>query len=245
MVDIHCHILPGVDDGAHSMGESIAMARIARRSGVDKIAATPHFPGNEESVDLLPLILSRVRRLRQELRRQGIPLELVPGAEILCVPETLELAKRRMLPTLGDSRYLLTEFYFDLPGEDMNYILTELKRMDYSPILAHPERYEAVQREPELVRSWFDGGIVIQLNKGSVLGSFGAGPEQCAHELLRMGAVHVIASDAHGADSRTTDMGAIRSWAEENLGRAYADVLLRRNPGLIIRGQPTIPVSFS
>lgn len=243
MVDIHCHILPRIDDGSQSLGESIAMARMARLSGVDKLAATPHFNGTEDSLELLPRILNRIRRLRQELQRQSISVEIVPGAEILCLPETLDLAKRELLPTLGGSRYLLVEFYFDLPGADMNQMISKLQEMEYIPVLAHPERYDAVQKQPELVREWFEQGTVIQLNKGSVLGAFGPGPERCAHELLRQGAVHVIASDAHGADNRTTDMGPIRAWAEENLGRTYADVLLRRNPGLILRGRPTLPVN--
>ena len=243
MVDIHCHILPRIDDGAQSMAESIAMARMARLSGVDKLAATPHFNGTAESLEMLPGIMSRIRRLRQELRRMDLPLEIVPGAEILCLPETMDLARRELLPTLGGSRYLLIEFYFDLPGEEMDEMISRLQEMEYIPVIAHPERYDAVQRNPELVWKWFDQGNVIQLNKGSVLGAFGPDPERCAHGLLQRGTVHVIASDAHGADSRTTDMGRIRAWAEENLGRTYADVLLRRNPGLILRGRQTLPVT--
>ena len=243
MVDIHCHILPKIDDGSRSMGESIAMARMAKICGVDKLAATPHFNGTEQSLEMLPGIMSRVRRLRQELQRQNISLEIVPGAEILCLPETLDLARRELLPTLGGSRYLLVEFYFDLPGEEMNHLISGLQEMEYIPVLAHPERYEAIQKNPELAWRWFDQGNIIQLNKGSVMGAFGPAPERCAHELLRRGTVHVIASDAHGADSRTTELGRLRAWAEENLGRTYADVLLRRNPGLILRGQPTLPVN--
>lgn len=224
------------------MADSVAMARLARQSGVDKIAATPHFMGNEGALPLLPKIISRLHRLQQELERQNIPLELVPGAEILCLPETLELARKGLLPTLGNSRYLLTEFYFDLPGEEMDRILTSLREMDYIPVVAHPERYGAVQKHPELVYEWFGRGNVIQLNKGSVLGAFGTGPERCARALLHDGVVHVIASDAHRPDSRTTDMGPVRSWAEENLGRAYADVLLRRNPGQILMGKPVLHV---
>ena len=115
MVDIHCHILPRIDDGSRSLSESVAMARIASSSGVTHIAATPHFAGREESLEELPRVISRVRRLQQELAHQGIPVEIVPGAEILFQPETLELARTEMLPTLGGSRYLLTEFYFDYP----------------------------------------------------------------------------------------------------------------------------------
>ena len=243
MVDIHCHILPRIDDGSRSMGESVAMARMAKMCGVDKLAATPHFNGTEDSLEMLPVILSRIRRFRQELKRQDISVEIVPGAEILCLPETLDLARRELLPTLGGSRYLLIEFYFDLPGEDMDRMISGLQEMEYIPVLAHPERYAAVQKQPELVWKWFDQGNIIQLNKGSVMGAFGPDPERCAHSLLQRGTVHVIASDAHGADSRTPDMGRLRAWAEENLGRTYSDVLLRRNPGLILQGRPTLPIN--
>lgn len=147
-----------------------------------------------------------------------------------------------MLPTLGHSRYLLTEFYFDYPAEELDGALKALKEMDYIPVVAHPERYAAVQNQPELVYGWFDRGMVIQMNKGSVLGSFGNSAERCAQKLLDRGMVHVIASDGHRADSRTPDMSFIRSWAEDNLGRSYSDVVLRRNPGLILRGKPTVSV---
>lgn len=242
MVDLHCHILPKIDDGSRSMAESVAMARLARASGVDRIAATPHFPGRAESVELLPKILNRVTRLRSELEREGIDLMILPGAEILCLPETAELAKKGMLPTIGDSRYLLTEFYFDTPAQTLDAMLRALAQREYIPVIAHPERYGAVQRRPELARRWFEQGYVIQVNKGSVLGAFGPEPERCAGQLLRQGTVHVIASDAHRADARTTDMGPVRAWAEENLGREYADVLLRRNPGRIIAGKSVVPV---
>lgn len=242
MVDIHCHILPRIDDGSRSLSESIAMARVAASSGVTQIAATPHFVGKAESLEELPRIVSRVRRLQQELVHQEIPVEIVPGAEILFLPETLELARREMLPTLGHSRYLLTEFYFDYPAEELDGALKALKEMDYIPVVAHPERYAAVQNQPELVYGWFDRGMVIQMNKGSVLGSFGNSAERCAQKLLDRGMVHVIASDGHRADSRTPDMSFIRSWAEDNLGRSYSDVVLRRNPGLILRGKPTVSV---
>lgn len=242
MVDLHCHILPKIDDGSRSMAESVAMARMARASGVDRIAATPHFPGKAESVELLPKILSRLERLQLELAREEIDVKIIPGAEILCLPETPELAKRGMLPTIGQSRYLLTEFYFDTPGQTLDAMLRGLARQEYIPVIAHPERYGAVQRHPELARRWFEQGYVIQINKGSVLGAFGPEPERCAGQLLEQGIVHVIASDAHRSDARTTDMGPLRAWAEENLGRQYADVVLRRNPGRIIAGKNVVPV---
>lgn len=240
LTDLHCHILPKIDDGARNLSESVAMAQIALKSGVDQICATPHFPGVEESLALLPKILSRVNQLRDELAFQRIPVEILPGAEILCMPETIELADKGMLPTLGNSRYLLTEFYFDTPGEEIDRMLQGLGARGYYPVVAHPERYQAVQKRPGLVRRWFEMGFVIQLNKGSILGAFGSGAERCAIELLHQGGVHLIASDAHRMDFRTTNLEPVYAWAVEHLGVDYADVLLRRNPKRILHGQPPV-----
>lgn len=240
MVDIHCHILPQMDDGAAVWNESVEMARIAWKTGVTQIAATPHFPGTEEAASLLPQILRRVQTLQEELNRQRIPVTVYPGAEVLCLPQTADLARKDLLPTMGMGRYVLTEFYFDTPGEEMERLLHPLFARGYLPVIAHPERYEAVQKDPSLALRWFDREWGIQLNKGSVFGAFGAEAERTALWLLRHGAVHMIASDAHHAKTRTTDFSRIAAWAEKNLGAAYTDVLLRRNPQRVIRGLPLV-----
>lgn len=240
MVDIHCHILPTIDDGASSMAESVALARMAWQSGVTKIAATPHFPGTAEAVELLPRILTKTRQLQQRLRELEIPVELVPGAEVLCLPQTGELARQGMLPTLGSGRYVLTEFHFDTPGEEITRMLDAVARFGYLPVVAHPERYDAVQDDPELTKQWFDRGWCLQMNKDSVFGLYGQHARQTALELLRWGAIHVIAGDAHHVRSRNTDFSRIKAWARDNLGPEYADVLLEQNPRRILRGQNVV-----
>ena len=112
MVDIHCHILPGIDDGAQDMAEAVQMARMAYDSGVTDIAVTPHFRGERESLDLIPVIEEGVLKLRKALFEEGIDINIHQGAEILCVAETPYLAEAGLLPTIGDSKYVLLEFYF-------------------------------------------------------------------------------------------------------------------------------------
>lgn len=243
MVDIHCHIIPEVDDGAWDLEDALEMARIAVRSGVRRIVATPHFKGVPESRNVLPGISGQFRVLEDAVRREGLPLELIPGAEILCVPQTLEMAHRGHLPTLGRSRYVLVEFYFDASAEFLDMALEELCSCGYRPVVAHPERYGAVRQEPDLVYRWFRRGIVLQINKGSVLGAFGRRAEETAVRLLHRGLVHVIASDAHSPEHRTTDLSLVRRWAMENLGREYTRVLLEDNPARISRGQPVCEAS--
>ena len=240
MVDLHCHILPKMDDGAQTMAESVEMAGLAWKSGVKQMAATPHFPGTEESLAMLPRILERTRQLQARLRENRIPLELVPGGEVLCLPQTPELARRGLLPTLGQGRYVLTEFPFDMPGEEISRMLMLLHRWDYLPVVAHPERYDAVREEPSLGQYWFDCGYGLQINKDSVLGLFGQSVRNTAWELLARGTVHVIASDAHHLRERNPDFTRICQWAGAHLEPGYAEILLRENPRRIIQGMPLV-----
>lgn len=242
MIDIHCHILPNIDDGSSSLEESVAMARLAAASGVTEIIATPHFRGEPESLQMVTEIMDRVNRLRRRLEREEIPVKIHPGVEVLCTPRTPEMGANRRLPTLASGGYVLTEFYFDESGAFMSDILSSLKAQGYSPVVAHPERYEAVQRDIRLPREWFDRGYVLQINKGSVLGAFGSRVQQTAEALLRNGLAHVIASDAHGANMRTPHMRELMSWVSANLGPEYGRILLEENPARIVAGQPTVPV---
>lgn len=241
MVDIHCHILPGVDDGAYHLEESLEMARLAVRSGVTDIIATPHFQGNRAAMEGLGRILKKLELLRDALAQERIPLRVHPGVEILCLPQTLELARQKRLPTIGEGRYVLVEFYFDADAVFMDDALEELARCGYWPVVAHPERYGAVQRDLGLAQDWFDRGYVLQINKGSPLGAFGPRVQQTAAKMLRMGLAHILASDAHSAERRTTDMDKLVRWTAEHLGPGYTRILLEENPARILKGLPVVP----
>ena len=241
MIDIHCHILPGFDDGAGDLAESLAMVQGALDSGVTGIVATPHFRGEPASMQQLGKLVRCYRQLRQAVARAELPLELYPGAEILCTPDTLDMARQKQLPTLGDTDYLLTEFYFDESPDFMDTVLAGLRECGYVPVVAHPERYEAVQHSPRTVEQWFRRGYLIQLNKGSILGAFGHRPQQTAHWLLEAGLAHMAASDAHSPYRRTTDMAPLRAALLDKYPAAYVSVLLEQNPRRLVRGEPMVP----
>lgn len=242
MIDIHCHILPEFDDGASSPEEAIAMAHMAADSGVTAIVATPHFPGKASSLERIPALLDRYEWLRRAVRSQRLPLKIHPGAEILCLPETLELARSHSLPTIGNTAFLLTEFYFDESFSQMTRLLEGLSEEGYIPVVAHPERYHAIQEDPKLLKQWYANGYVLQLNKGSILGAFGPEPEEAAAAMLEMGLAHLIASDAHSARRRTPHMGALGLWMEENCEPDYARLLLTENAARLLAGKR--PVYF-
>jgi protein-tyrosine phosphatase len=235
MIDIHCHILPNVDDGSSSMEESMEMARMALYSGITAVVATPHFLGEPESLEQLPLIDRAYRELKKSLMIWDIPLRLHKGAEILCTKKTSILAAERKLPTLSNTRYVLTEFYFDETFEFIDDCLAEISYHGYRPVIAHPERYAAIQQDPLRARHWVNHNFVLQLNKGSVLGAFGSHAQQCANDLLELGLVHLFASDAHGCITRTPQMTPLLEWAEEYCDPVYTRILLEENPQRILR----------
>lgn len=238
MIDIHCHILPDIDDGASSMEEALEMARMAWTSGVTDIAATPHFRGLMEEVELRETIRSRLELFRAALRQEQIPLRIHEGAEILCLPETPELAERKLLPTLAGTNYVLTEFYFDESFTYMDEILSEIAACGYRIVVAHPERYGVIQRNPRLLERWVRLGYTLQLNKGSILGSFGHRAEAAAHDILGLELAHLFASDAHSCHSRTPHMGALEEWAEEFCDPELTHILLTENPRRLLQGKP-------
>lgn len=242
MIDIHCHILPHFDDGSSCLEESLEMARMAVASGTTAIVSTPHFPAKPDFLEHLPVILGKYNTLRDALEQAGIDLKLIPGAEILCLPDTPWMAENRQLPTIGDTDYLLTEFYFDESSGYINRMLENLSAAGYRPVIAHPERYRAVQTDPKLAEYWFRSGYVLQVNKGSLLGSFGSRPEGTATEMLKRGLVHLIASDAHSATQRTPHMVALHRWLRAHCDEEYIRILLDRNPGRLIENREMVPI---
>lgn len=242
MTDIHCHILPSVDDGAENMAEALAMARMAEDSGVSTIVATPHcaIPGAERANVVSRELYDRFVEFRDAMAAAGIGVKLKAGAEVFCTEETPRLLREGKLLTLASSDYLLTEFYFDMPGAYMDHLLARLVVEGVRPVVAHPERYEAVQRQPEIAEEWARKGYALQMNKGSVLGRFGRSAAQAASYLLRRGAIHLVASDAHSARSRTPDMTEIRFFLEDYFSEEYSRVLLVENPWRILENKPML-----
>lgn len=242
MIDLHCHILAGVDDGAASDAESCMMAQIAVDSGVRTIAATPHFdPAAGEEQALARRLREGFVRLERLLRRQQIPLELKPGMEVFSTPDTPRLLREGCLLTLGGSRYLLLEFSFDGSAAFAEHILEEVRRQGAVPVVAHPERYHFIQAQPERLYRWLELGYVLQLNKGSFFGRFGRRAARTAHWCLREGCLHLIASDAHSPYQRTTRLSDIHEYISETASQTAADLLLRHNPAHILADLPVQP----
>ena len=186
MVDIHCHILPGLDDGAADMDEALVMARVAAQSGSRTIIATPHA-GHAEAKASPEAIRAAVKSLQQQVDAAGIDLKLLPGMELLCGSRLERILHNGAYLTLAGSRYLLVEFYFDETLPAIRGMLHSIVEHGLTPVIAHPERYEAVQRDPWVAAAWMEQGYGIQINAGSLLGYLGSDAKRTGKWLVRNG----------------------------------------------------------
>ena len=237
MIDIHTHILPEIDDGAESLDDAYEMALMAVRSGVKALVATPH---SNQSVDFPDNELQKQKKafaeFKQILHQEKVPLKLYRGMEIWSSVDMVEKIKLGKLITLNHTPYVLIEFAFDEEPWWIEAIIEEIQEAGLIPILAHPERYFSVQDEPYLLQEWREIGALAQMNKGSILGRFGRDVERTAEVLLRNRLFSCIASDAHHAYIRTTDMKELYYYLQRHYSLKEQDRLLRKNPLSILQG---------
>lgn len=237
MTDIHSHIIPGIDDGSPDMESSLQMLWMAAESGVKRIVATSHcnIPGMFDNFASDDLIL-RVKELQDTAKSEEIPIRIAPGMEVFATEDLPDLIRKKKVWTLNGTKYFLMEFSFDEDPDFCFYILRKVRNLGYIPVIAHPERYYFIQEDPQLAFEWCVDGSVLQLNKGSVLGRFGEGPERTAHALIEHGLAACVASDAHSPYSRTTDMRELRHVLRSRFGEEPMKLLLEENPLRIVRG---------
>ena len=248
MIDIHSHVLPGIDDGSQSMDESLEMLAMAVDSGVRTLVVTPHCNIPDEFDNYVgPELEALFHQLDEERDLAGIPIKLCKGAEIFATEELPELLQEGKAWTLNGTRYFLTEFAFT---EDPGYcerILYRCREAGFLPIIAHPERYVFIQEDPQIAYEWCTAGYGLQINKGSPLGRFGPGPAHTAELLLEHGLVCCVASDAHSPVQRSTHMGEISEYLRDEFSEDYRRLLLEEDPARILSGRELLgyrPIPF-
>lgn len=238
MIDIHTHILPGIDDGAIDMEESVEMAIMAAESGVEYIVATPHcnIPGFVENY-LDDRFVEVIREFKAAVSEVDIPINILVGMEVFATPELPKLLMDNRIVTLNGGKYFLTEFAFDEDLEFCDIILDQCARVGYVPVIAHPERYSFIQENPEHVAKWIHKGYAVQINKGSIQGKFGRTARRIANILLQRRMVTCVASDAHSSYRRTPHMREIYEYLSYEYGAEYAEQLLYDNPLKILKSE--------
>lgn len=201
MIDIHSHILPGVDDGAKTEADSIAMAKAAIDEGIDTIIATPHHR-NRAYDNYKQEIETNVTILNELFQQHDLPLTVLPGQEVRIYGELLEDYEQGDIQTLGDTNYLLIEFPFGEVPQYTEQLLYDIQLKGLRPVIAHPERNRELMNNHERMYELVRNGALAQLTAASLIGKFGKEIEEFSHQLLAANLVHFIASDAHNTDSR-------------------------------------------
>jgi len=236
VIDLHCHVLPGIDDGPETIDGSLAIARAAAAAGTRTLVATPHvswrYPNDADTISRL------VDEVNGRLAAESVTLEILPGAE-LAMTRVIDIDPGE-LPrlSLGGGPWLLVEPPFTLVATGLDTIVFDLQRQGHRVLLAHPERCPALHRDPRMLGSLVRAGVLTSITAGSLAGKFGETVRRFALQLVQDELVHNVASDAHDTVGRPPSMaaeieqaglGPLREWLTEEV------------PAAILAGEETIP----
>jgi protein-tyrosine phosphatase len=234
VIDLHCHILPGIDDGAPDLATSIAMAKMAVADGIVTIACTPHILPGVYANDAM-CIAAAVAGLRQALADAQIPLELTTGADVHIAPNLLADIRAGRVPTVAGSRYLLLEPPHHVLPPRLEDFAFGLAAAGIVPILTHPERLKWVEGHYPLVERLASRGVLMQITAGSLSGRFGSRAKYWAERMLDEGIVDLLATDAHDIKHRPPRLSEARDLVETRCGEATATWLVATNPLYILK----------
>ncbi len=228
VIDIHSHILPGIDDGSDSWDTSMEMLRIAAREGITDMIATPHFKAGHRNAPPSK-VKELAARLQEKINNEGIEINIYTGNEIMYFGGAIDRLERGEILTMCDSDYVLVEF---LPGDDYRHIsgaLDEFRYMGYLPIIAHVERYECMLRETKYIEELSRRGIRIQINAPSYTGALGHKVKKAVTHILDEGYVDFIGTDAHDTGKRAPRMIKCLKQLDKRYVREDADDLVCTN----------------
>jgi protein-tyrosine phosphatase len=236
VIDLHCHLLPGIDDGAADLSASLEMARAFVEQGVTVVACTPHIlPGLYHNSG--PAIREATEQLQTVLNDEGVPLRLVTGADAHMTPDFVAGLRSGHLLSLADSRYVLVEPPHHTAPPQLEDFFFNLVVAGYVPILTHPERLSWVPSRYETIKRLVQAGVWMQVTSGSLSGAFGRNPLYWGNRMLDEGFVHLLASDAHDPERRRPDLAAGFELAAKRVGAEEGQNLVLTRPAGILGNQ--------
>ncbi|MDO4967631.1 MAG: hypothetical protein Q4E70_02605 [Candidatus Saccharibacteria bacterium] len=237
MIDIHCHLLPAIDDGAKTLEESLKIFRNAANAGLSDIILTPHYIKgteycfNNKSKDQL------IEVMREALRREKIKIKIYSGNEVYIDRELPELVKKGEVATLAGSRYLLLELPINSEDNSAGEVVFNLKSMGITPIIAHPERYEYFKARPDRVKRYLELGCLLQGDYHSLLGKYGRRSQKALKVFLKRGQISFLGSDTHRYTQDYRLAEAERAVLKIVKDREKVEELFLENPKKVIKNQ--------
>ncbi|WP_432662610.1 CpsB/CapC family capsule biosynthesis tyrosine phosphatase [Wukongibacter baidiensis] len=236
MIDIHCHILPFMDDGPRSVNEALEMAKVAYEDGIRKIVATPHYIENG-MVTSRDKVMKSIQEFNYILQENSVDIEILPGHEVYFTWKIPLYVKKEEVCTLNNTQYFLMEFPLSNMPKQANEIIFRLKLMGKTPILAHPERYKEVQENPNILIEYINMGVLCQVTSGSITGRFGKKAMETVRTLIKNNMAHFVASDGHSSRVRAPRLKSTYRKSIEVFGEEKAEKLFKINPQKVIKGE--------
>jgi len=240
MIDIHTHILPGVDDGARDLDEAMEMCRLCADDGIRVIAVTPHDLNGVYSNDRNSVI-KHTSAFKEEVSKQSIPIEIVHGADIAMSPDLLEKLDNGSIMPLNDTgRYILLEPPQFFMIDAFKRLIFEIRRRSIVPIITHPERNETLMTHQDALYDAVIAGALIQVTAARLTGAFGPQVRMRTIDLLTRNMVHFIASDSHSTKTRKPGLSRARTEAAVHVGQAEATRMATERPEAVLRGDEIV-----
>ena len=236
MIDLHSHILPQIDDGAGSIEESTALLKEAKSAGFNAVFMTPHYieSSMEETIENKNLL---IQEIQNQLKEEDIEIDLYCGAEIYISPITDKLLYDKKVETLNNSKYVLLELPRYSVIQYLDEVLSRLIAQKYIPIIAHPERYDIVQKNPNLLIDLINKGVYFQMNYGSIVGYYGKTAQKTAKILLKSNMIQFLGTDVHKAGTIYGRVDKIIRKIKKVIGEYELEKLTIDNPKAVIETQ--------
>ncbi len=237
MIDIHCHCLPGIDDGPKTWDDSLLLCGALVADGITTVVATPHLIDGVYP-NVAPRVAELVAELEARLITANIPLRVLPGAEVAMSCRHLTDDRFDLVPRLAGQPYVLIELPTTLIPPGLETLFFSIARRGVTPVVAHPERYFPVQQNVALAQAWRRAGALLQIDAESVLGLFGPETERTAFRLIHAQLAHALASDSHSSRKRRPRLEAARGVVATRAGEQVATFLTHEGPGRLVAGEP-------
>jgi protein-tyrosine phosphatase len=241
--DIHCHCLPGLDDGPGTMAEALALCRRLVAEGIETVVATPHQLGRFNGRNDAKKVRDVTLQLNAQLQRTGIQLSILPGGDVRVDERVCRLLQDDQILTLADAgKYILLELPYEI-FIDIEPLLIELAAMKIKSIVSHPERHSMLRRQRQVILRWLDIGAYFQIDADSILGNFGQDVCEAAWHFLSSGWALLVATDAHNTSERKPCISDAFNLIRTGLGEDLASLVCIENPARIVNGRDIVRVN--
>lgn len=236
MIDVHSHIIPKIDDGCPNLEESYAILEEAIKAGFTDIISTSHYIEDYYETNSKDRH-AWVEAMNKVNKENNMQVTLHSGSEIYVTPKLVELIKEKQVGTLADSRYVLFELPMNSNIKNLDEIIFEIQSHAMVPVIAHPERYAYVQKDPNCLLPYLEKGVLFQANYGSIIGIYGKHARNTVKQLLQADMIHFLGTDVHKKQTIYTQMDEIMIQLENNISREKIEELSTKNPEKILKNE--------